>query len=409
MTSRLCLAAALFWLLLSGCSDGPSDGTKSVEATPTAAALLTVPDSVAAGQPVAVGLVTSGITPGDSLLLYVRTGWATYLVGVAASALEQTVPLPRATLAQSGDQVIRVLYGGRVLAQKNLRILPLPPAAPLDIYLGAKSIVADGQHWSMVVAVPADKFNNPVAANTPVQFQMLRPNGDYAKQTAPTQYLVAYRRITANTLVGKTIVGVQTEGVFGKEKELLEVPGFPVDFSIRAANHPTTADGRQVFRVRTSELADRHHNPLPDGTLVQFQCTDADGTLRLLSGYTLRSVAEVALEHPRSAGSLLVQASVYGGGRSNRLAVPFTIQEKTIPIVYNRDLKRMRLGPLTESLDQLVPDGTDMTIQVDNQQAIQTEVVSGYASVDLRDVPVGPHSLDIRVAGRHVLMIVSIN
>lgn len=359
---------------------------------------LTGPDSVRAGQRVTVRVRTRRIPVGEPVWLIGQTSWGTQSLAVTASGSNLTIPLPTSWSSWSGDQEIRVLYQGKVLARRNLHVFPQAPATPLALYLGSKSIVADGRHWSMITAIPTDSLDNPVRSGEPVWFRLLRPSGQREAEWGQTRHLVAYRTITAQTQTGKTIVGVQAGRVRGKEKELLEVPDFPVAFTIGTVTYTPLADGRQTFRVRTSVLTDRNGNVVAEGTLVLFQCTDPDGSVRLLKGYTLRGVAEITLENPARSGKLMLQASVFGSARSNVLSLPFPEVSSPIPVRINAN--QIRIGPLTENLGQLRPDGTSVLLILDKQPPHITELVGGYAEMDCRDISRGNHQLRVLVGGQ---------
>ncbi|MFD2574382.1 hypothetical protein ACFSUS_27350 [Spirosoma soli] len=393
--------SGLYMMLLTGCSTSTTPGVAG-------RVTLQAPDSVAAGQPLRIQLSTQHVQLGEHLTLVWQGGWGTQVFEQTVTGTVLNVALPKHWTTRSGVQALRVWHRSKLVAAQTIHVRPQQPAQPLDLYLGAKSIIADGWHWSMITAIPSDSLGNPAPVETPVQFRFLRPNGHRNDLTSATHHLVAYQRITAQTNTGKTIVGVRAGNVSGKEKELLEVPGFPVNFKIEASNYTPLADQRQGFRILTNVLVDQHNNVVSDGTLVQFRCVDPDGSIRLIKGYTLRGGAEVALENPGYAGSMQVSASVYGAGRSNVLTLRFPENLKSVPVQIDQKRHRLRIGPLTESLDQLVPNGTMVTVQIDDRDPVSIEVVGGYAEADLMGIPPGPHSVELTVSGRTITLIIAI-
>lgn len=378
--------------LLLSCAKTPPADTSIGQVT------ISGPDSIQVGQPAALNLTTRQLSSNESIWLISQTGWGTQTMTVTLTSPELTISLPAAWLTRSGDHELRVMCRGQLLARRNLRVLARTPAAPLAVYLGSKSIVADGRHWAMVTAIPTDTLTNPASDQSPVRFRFLRPNGQQQERQAPVRHLVAYQRIDAQTQTGKTIVGVQVGEVKGKEKELLEVPDYPVAFTIGTTTYTPLADGRQTFRIRTSVLADRNGNVVAEGTLVLFRCTDPEGSVRLMKGYTLRGEAEIVVENPPRSGQLLVQASVFGSARSNVLALTFPANLSPIPV--HVEPNQLRIGPLAENLGQLLPDGTAVIIRVDDQSVYTTELVSGYALLDRRTIGAGLHQIRISVGGR---------
>ena len=390
---RLSCYCLLVLTLLATCS-APSRRDTGVRVS------LTAPDSLVVGQPLRIWLRADHLTPGRPLSLVWQTAWGPRLLEpTIASPAGQWLSLPAAWTQRSGVASLRIWHQGRLLASHAIRLVPLPTAPPLDLYLGSKAIVASPRYWSMLTAIPADRLLNPVADHTPVLIDMLRPNDSRQRINTETRNLVAYQRITAQTKAGKTMVGITVDGIAGKEKELLEVPDFPLDFTIQTAAFTPIADQRQVFRVRTSVLTDRNRNVVSDGTLVKFRCEDPDGTIRQVSGYTLRGVAEVALENPGWSGRLRLSASVFGSARSNQLVLDFPTSITGLPVWIDAASRVVQIGPITETLGQLAPNGLPIRVYIDYRPALALELTGGMARVDLSGLAPGQHRLLIEAQG----------
>jgi hypothetical protein len=275
------------------------------------------PDSVTAGQKFTFRLRGKAKLADSPIYLMRHTTWGTTIDTFGTDQTITTVD----TL--TGWVSAEVLYEGIKISQKSYHVLPMGATMPLDTYLGSKSVIANGQDWAMLTAIPTDTFGNLVQAQTPVQFELVRPNDLAENKQTFTKHGVAYQIITAQTKAGKTMGYVSVNQAKSKEKELLEVADYPIDFRIWAEGTTPFADGRQTFKVKTDVLKDRFGNTVPDGTMVLFECQDTNNTLRQLNGYTLEGTATIVVQNPVSAGSLSIRASVNGGGKSNLFTVSF--------------------------------------------------------------------------------------
>ncbi|NBB20164.1 hypothetical protein GVN20_12440 [Runella sp. CRIBMP] len=275
------------------------------------------PDSVTVGQKFTIRLMGKEKLSNSPIYLMRHATWGT--------TIDTFDPGQTITMVDTltGWVSAEVLYEGIKISQKAYHVLPMGATMPLDTYLGSKSVIANGQDWAMLTAIPTDTFGNLVQAQTPVRFELVRPSDFVENKQAFTKHGVAYQIITAQTKAGKTLGYVSVDRVKSKEKELLEVADYPIDFRIWAEDTTPFADGRQTFKIKTDVLKDRFGNTVPDGTLVLFECQDANNTLRHLNGYTLEGIATIFVQNPISAGSLRIRASVNGGGKSNLFTVTF--------------------------------------------------------------------------------------
>ena len=342
-------------------------------------AVLYAPDSVIAGEKFYLKLKTNGVLAGQAIYFVYHNNWGTAMQKIKAGCIESIEK-------NAGLLTIQVVVEGIILAEKEINILPLTAKDPLDSYLGSKSIIANAKDWAMITVIPTDKFGNLVRANTAVQFDLLRPNNSVEKRISNTQYGITYQKITAQTQAGKTFVGVEVDNANSREKELLEVAGFPENFSIKAENKSLNADARQTFRIESNILKDGYGNIMPDGTVVIFNCKDADGSIRELNGYTIEGITEVFIQNPSVAGAISIEAFVPGGGVSNKLSLSFEVNTREIPFIIDRISSKIKIGPVLGNLNQLVPNGTLIFVKTP-QKIYQSELTDGFVILKLPMLP----------------------
>ena len=359
---------------------------------------LLTPDSVTVGKKKIISLSVKNIPPGEKINFVLQSSW-----GLKTFEFEvEDVPVMKFGIKDtlSGLLNIYVTYKGRIYARNRVNVLADVVAEPMDTYLGSKSVVADGKDWAMITAIPTDKYGNLLKNGTPVNFDLLTPTNKREHKVSNTNFGVAFQKIYAQTTSGKTFVGVSIDSVNSKEKELLQVADFSSNFTIQAEKNSLYADARQTFKIKTSLLKDQNNNIVSEGTLVLFQVKDANNTTRLFDGYTINGVAEIHLQNPISLGNLQVIASVFGGGKSNNLSIPFQSAYQDIPIDFDNSTRKLslRIGVLRGKLNQLLPNGIIVALTIDNGKTVSTEVVNGYAIFDLTDIDKGNHDLTISIA-----------
>lgn len=364
-------------------------------------AQLDCPTYLIVGKGLSVGIQTKNIPKGEKILIICQNSW-----GIDVIEKEIDSPLIRLIISKkftriSGILSLKVVYLGRELTTTTVDILPLKTAEPLDTYLGSKSIIADGKDWAMITAIPTDTFGNPVKNHTPIFYELLRPDGTQQEIAATTENFVSFQRINSLTKAGKTFIGVSLNEVGSREKELLEVADFPVNFTIKADSHSIYADDHQFFKIKTSVLRDNNNNVMPEGTAVSFICQEPSGKKRLLNSYTIEGTAELSIQNPKQAGTLEVVASVYGGGNSNTLLLDFISPIHDINVRYESTRQRVNVGPLIAQLNQLVPNGTQVSLVFDDKHyaPLLQEVVDGHVYFDFTDFPRADYPVTIIVHG----------
>ncbi|MCB0130160.1 MAG: hypothetical protein KDD78_04910, partial [Caldilineaceae bacterium] len=148
---------------------------------------------------------------------------------------------------------------GDATATNTVEIVPGPPVDPLTPLVGPRSIVADGNHWTMLVAIPQDSKGNPVAEGTPLQIHLRHPTPNTSSQpidtvTTDVQHMVAWERIFSGTTAGDLFLAVTAGAAHGPERTVREVPGPPAAIAVYVDSSDLPADGRQLLTLATEPL-----------------------------------------------------------------------------------------------------------------------------------------------------------
>ncbi|MFT7248381.1 MAG: hypothetical protein ACI8UX_002131 [Psychromonas sp.] len=329
----------------------------------------------------------------------ITNSWGNYFIQTTQVDGHQILKLSDSLTSQAGLIKIIFLAEGKMSSPKTIIVKPFPVAEPLESYIGSKSIEADGgQSWSMITAIPQDNYFNFAENGTSVIFNYAKPTGAFVRKNVKTGYGVAYDILYSGRKIGKTKIGAIVGEISGKEKELIEIAGAPVDFLIETKVVYPTADSRQNFLVKTEILKDRFKNTVADGTLVNFYIKDVEGDQRKVSAYTLDGIAKLKLRNPTLAGQLSIQAEVGNTAVSKKIVLSFKKFITKLPLLC--DGASLKVGPLIGSLNQYVSDGSEveLTIYPDNFYRI-LPVKDGYASFDFINIPNGLKRFEVRFGG----------
>jgi hypothetical protein len=314
--------------------------------------------------------------------------------------------IPAEMTTRSGT-VSLVATAGNARGQATLQLLPDEPVEPITPLVGARSIIADGDHWAMAVVVPFDRFGNPVAEGTAVQMRSLHPGNNLNAHDTTIEHLLAWERIFSGTKAGRTVIAANIADVHGPEGILMEIPGWPVPFKL-AADPPTLpADGFQLMTLRSDVITDRFDNIMPDGTQVSFVVTGPAEDVRFIPAQTVDGVAETVMQAPELPGDYDIRVAVFGV-ESEPLVVEFTpgpaIGRFAVDVEVNNENGELLLvaGPITAVLDQYVPDGTPVQYTVtgpDKEEQLVTAVTdAGYATAALRLFQLASGTYNVEVA-----------
>ncbi len=358
--------------------------TSGPVALPTLGALeIELPASVEIDESFSVSV--AGAAEGEKVLLSLdgayglRNFEATSRSGVAGFLIE-----PSSTPGSGTIVVDARTESARGVA--TIGVVPGPAVDGVDVYVGPRTIVADNEDFSMVVAVPVDRLGNPTVAETPVDVLVTRSTdggrGPSETISTSTSGLLAFAEIEAGIVAGRTTVAVDVESARGVEESFLEVADVPVDVELIVVGETPSADGVTLFEIQTSVLADQHGNVVPDGTIVHLHSEGATGRRRLIAP-TVDGVATFVVEAPTQPGPADFVAKI-GRATSESLNVEFipAIERLPVQIVSDADRLVIIVGPVTGTDKGYVADGTVATVEV-GATMVEVELESGTASIEI--------------------------
>ncbi len=390
------LAAAVALLIVAGRSGGPP-APAEVPRSPTVeigSIEVEGPETVDAGDDWA--LTISGVEPGSPVTAVIDTGYGLRSLTATpdSSTLELAVPADEGP--SSGTVVATVSQADRVTTT-TVEIAPGPVVGPIDVYLGPRTVIADAEHVVMIVAVPEDRFGNPVSAGTPVDFTTTRPNLVTEEKRYETAGLLAWYEVFSRTVTGRTRIATQSEEAVAPERSFLEVAGLPVTYGLELLDPVIPADGQTLLTIRTDVLTDRFGNVLPDGTVAVLDAEGVTGNRRINS-QTVDGRVEFTLEVPNRPGNVTVVATA-SGVQSLPLEMSFesavASMDAEIEVLEDRTL--VRVGPITSVRGSFVPEGTTAVVTAADGTTVTVELSLGEGSA------LFPPSTDVSSATVEVL------
>lgn len=373
-----------------GCS-GP-DNQPSASVTNVLA-----PDEVTAGS--TIEIVIEGSGPGD-VELDVIDAFAVTTFAATMRDGRATVTLPSVLTTTSGLVTFvgrGTDEGGRTAsAVARTMIVPNVAAAEVDIHVGPRTIIADGADQTMVTAIAADSFGNPVPDGNAVIISLVEESGPGPEVTAAVDHGVVAQLIAADTSAGTVeVFATAASAVSSRRVRFDEVPGVASSVEAVLTGSPTlVADGRALVDVSTSVITDRFGNRLPDGHLVQLR-SDGPNGVGVATATTIDGIARFRMLAPSRPGTVSI-AVIVDGVTGETTELTFAAAVSSIPVDIVRDDSGgvvVQVGPVLDELGAVVTAGTPVRATIgDPVRAIEVPLFDGVAEINL-----GTVDLDTRI------------
>lgn len=307
-----------------------------------------------------------GVIAGDVVSVVIESSYGIRPIEVVAESASIQIEIAPSDHAEAGLVVIDV-WAPNGYGSTTVELTPGEAAGPLDVYLGPRSMFANGEDLAMVVAVPVDVRGNPVAAGTRVDTRTIRPDLAVEVDATTTSGLLGYRIIFSETLAGATTVSATSGAAIGPARRVDEVANTPVNLGLVLLDPVPSADGTALVRIATNELVDQFGNLLPDGTIVTLDAVGVTGVRRQTAA-TIAAVATFVVQVPDRPGQATFTGYV-STATSPSLIVDFEPAVAELPVRASLQDEvtapdgveagfLIEIGSVTTPLGSLIPDGT---------------------------------------------------
>ena len=342
---------------------------------------LSGPVRIGAGEPWIIDVDDPGqVDDGDAATVSILGPWGTRRF--TATVEDGAVAVPGSIMTRSGAVSATVQVG----TGTGTASVVVDPGGAVDgttPLAGPRSMVADRTHWTMVTAIPRDRYGNVVADGSIVEIVVRRPDGSVEVVSTEVRDLLAAVRVFSTTVAGRSTVRVDADDTTGAEVDVLEVPGPPSPFGLTESGLPLRSDGRQLFVLTTDVLVDQYGNELLDGTAAIATIDTPTGRSTIRS-VTIDGRAEFVVETPKEPGTVAVEV-VVDGVRSERLELQVAPDVTAVPVAIDltAGLLRIEVGPVLSGLGGYVPDGTKAAISIDGR----TDTIVLASGVGVLELP----------------------
>lgn len=275
---------------------------------------------------------------------------------------------------------IYIIYANELVAKRSLFINPQNIVDPIDVYTGPNTIVVDHKQPSMVVSLPADKYDNPILKDDPIEYKFAQ--GLETNTTENINQLYSATQFSADKQAEKIIIGSSFLDASSKEQRVDAIADWPTAFSIEIVSHYPVADNRQYLRIRTSNILDEHSNKIPDGTMVVFEVFENSNKVAKYQAYTIDGTANVYIRNPAISTNWIIKANIAKTAFSNKLDLQFKSNLKELTYHYNLSNNKIFIGPLKGQLGQYISDGTKVYLQIGDEHLVR-ETEEGKTMFDL--------------------------
>lgn len=331
-----------------------------------------------AGDKIKFKLTTENLKDEDILIVWDSKFGEKYFDKTIFSE-EVLFSFPDSLSIYSGFATIKVIHCDKILCQKSTYVESLHPVGTIESYIGPKTLAIDQNMQSMMCLIPTDKFGNALEDTQKVTF-----NTKYRKQSTQTETknidnLLTYIKIENNKQVGKVLLGAKCVDSYIDEQEIAIVQGPMQEVKINIVEMHPYGDDRQLVHLNTDVIHDLKGNIIADGSSVIFVVHENDKIKAQYQAYTVSGIASVFIENPKNAAKWTV--SVSGAAKGNEVHLNFQDNIESIPLRIEKNY--LVIGPVIGSLDQYIPDGTQVAIVFNNRFFREEIIEHGFARVEV--------------------------
>lgn len=274
----------------------------------------------------------------------------------------------------------------------------------IETYLGPPSIQAGETDYSMLVVIPTDDFDNPLPDRTSLTVKHQFLDNQHLENVF-IKNRIAYKNIYSETKTGRILVSSECLEFNSKEYTVNVLPAIPTNFSISFSRNHNYADGNQITTFSTSIIKDKYNNIVSDGTYVDFFITDRKKHILKTSGTTIFGIANAKMIHPDHEDRWIVKAFVEGMAESNPIELIYKPISLDFNVTFSKDNRTITIGPLKSFMNQMVPDGLDVSLSVfQNDIKINTLLKNSFEGyvifkLDTNNFTSKDYTLKIQTAG----------
>lgn len=357
----------------------------------TSVKLLTSQTIFEAGESIVLEFETSNMT-----ILHCNSSYGSVIVYPDYEIADGYFTLPDPITSKKGIVDFQLISEGKPLYDGSISIVANTRGkTKIESYIGPPSISAGANDYTMLVVIPTDTLDNPIADNTPVSIkhQFLEI---IKEDVVKTNDFIAWKNIYSHKNSGRLLVSSSVQNLNSKEFSIEVFPAQPTNFEIDYIRKHAYADGNQLTTFSTSIIKDTYGNIISDGTLVNFVIKNTEGAILKTQGSTIKGIAYAKMLHPDHQETWKVTAYVSGMATSNTINIRYRSVTDTLPVSFSHSNRKIIVGPLASFMEQLIPNGAIVTLLIYKQgQCLETKIETTHEGVTTFNLNEGFYSSGI--------------
>lgn len=335
--------------------------------------LQTTRQSFVAGKPIVLTFLSSSNTTKPQLFLIHSYGKT--VLNTENNNGKLVYKIPAIYSLKTGVVTWYLLEDQNKIASGNFTIVPNDATVTvLENYLGPPSLLTGTEHFTMMVAIPTDSYDNPKQDNTTViiKDQFLE---NITATEKKTDYFIAWKNIYSRTKSGKILISTECNYTDSKEFETDVQPSPGENFSISYSRNHQFADGNQITSLQTSIIRDKYGNVVGDGTLVTFQIVTKNDILLKTYAATINGIAIGQVLHPDHQDIYTVKGYVTGIAESKPINISYSALIDKFTYKFTEKNRAINIGPIRSFMKQIVPDGIKVELKIFHKnELIETKI-----------------------------------
>ncbi len=347
------------FLLVGCCALLFSFISKEEENNTVSFSLLTQQNIYKAGSPIVLSFKSSADA---ATSLFIKSSYGSVVLSAAQSNDTLSYTIPKFYTQKAGYISWVIIANEKHIYKGSFDIIPEDDVR-IENYLGPRSMPAGDGHYTMMVSIPTDRYDNPKPDDTPavIKTQFL---GNITEQNIPTKNFISWKRIYSPEKAGKILTSVNCIDTETKETETDIYAAIPTNFSIDYTRNHAFADGNQVTILNSSIIKDKFGNTVGDGTMVTYIATTTENNILKTYGNTVQGIAQAEILSPEQADTYTIKAYINGMAESNTINIKYKQIKTSIDYTLSGDKRTITVGPIKSFMNQIAPDGATVTLQI---------------------------------------------
>ena len=310
-------------------------------------------------------------------LLYCSNSYGSTLVTPTYKSKILSYKIP-SNLSNKIGVIYWKLISEDALLSGQLKINPKQIVSSMETYIGPPSIQVGGTDYTMLVVIPTDSLDNPLAENILVQAKHQFLNSEKNEEIY-IKNLIAYKNIYSQNKSGRILVSSESLGINSKEFSITVFPAIPINFKIFANRPHAYADGNQITTFSTSRIVDKKNNIVSDGTYVTFFITNEKGNVLKTTGATVNGIATSKMIHPDYETQWRIKAYIDGIAESKAITLNYKQVIKDFEVEFSENNRKIIAGPLQSFMKQLISDGLQVKLLIYKDNTLfETETKTSF-------------------------------